>query len=634
MAGHEAPRAGPEASKQHPALPNGAAHSRLKGSPAPLAYILIRWLFRFVLQVFYSSVVVEGAEHVPRDGVPCMLTANHSNSLTDALLLVTTVPPARRSLLRLTAKDTQFNRGTLTSWLIESAGTLPIKRPKDHAGQAVDNSIVFDTLIRALEKGDMAVLFPEGMSRYYPEIAPLKQGVSRIVSDTLSRQKDNPDFELAILTASITYLHRNLFRSDVLVTFHPPIYVSSRTHPDLIASPSLSKPRLNAASAAAAEPSAHERAIRSLTSLIGSSIRSGILDAPSWAVLRMANTARRLYAPLGTKLTLGDHVRLTQRFVDALAGKRAEKRWEEEAGEALREKGRAEQVWKTPMLEKGAAKSAQNGEGYFAIPTEKSDNEDGQEELEKLRRDLKTYQDLLYLHGIKDDRVRNPRMLKRRILLKRLFVRLAASVFLFSVSTPGLLLWLPIFIVAKRSSDRLIRKGPVFDTYDEVAQTKLVTGLVAGIAVLSLAAFATFPIMPLINLFVLPLIMWLTLRFLEDLTSSLRAALALARLLFLGKQQLLLLRSMRADLHARVERLSVERAGLPRDAGVFVQERERRWTRVGLGAVPGSSWLRRFAFDVGYFDVRRRRKKALKLWDTTEYADDEVLPPGVVREAQ
>lgn len=115
--------------------------------------------------------------------------------------------------------------------------------------------------------------------------------------------------------------------------------------------------------------------------------------------------------------------------------------------------------------------------------------------------------------------------------------------------------------------------------------------------------------MPLINLFVLPLIMWLTLRFLEDLTSSLRAALALARLLFLGKQQLLLLRSMRADLHARVERLAVERAGLPRDAGVFVRERERRWTRVGLGAVPGSSWLRRFAFDVGYFDVRRRRKK-------------------------
>lgn len=46
----------------------------------------------FVLKVFYSNIVVEGVEHIPCDGSPCILTANHSNSLTDALLLVTTVP--------------------------------------------------------------------------------------------------------------------------------------------------------------------------------------------------------------------------------------------------------------------------------------------------------------------------------------------------------------------------------------------------------------------------------------------------------------------------------------------------------------------------------------------------------------
>lgn len=133
----------------------------------------------------------------------------------------------KRSLLRLTAKDTQFGRGTFTSWLIESAGTLPIKRAKDHAGQRVDNSVVFEKLISALEEGDMAVLFPEGMSRYYPEIAPLKQGVSRIVSDTLSRQKGNPAFELAISTASITYLHRVRLRA------LPPCLVLLRAKIDL-----------------------------------------------------------------------------------------------------------------------------------------------------------------------------------------------------------------------------------------------------------------------------------------------------------------------------------------------------------------------------------------------------------------
>lgn len=59
--------------------------------------------------------------------------------------------------MRLTAKDTQFGRGTFTSWLIESAGTVPIMRPKDHLGVKVDNSVVFKGLIKVLEDGDMVV---------------------------------------------------------------------------------------------------------------------------------------------------------------------------------------------------------------------------------------------------------------------------------------------------------------------------------------------------------------------------------------------------------------------------------------------------------------------------------------------
>ncbi|GAA5982852.1 hypothetical protein JCM10908_006810 [Rhodotorula pacifica] len=631
----------------------------LMGSTAPLAYIIIRWLFRFVLGVFYANVVVEGEENIPEDGVPCVLTANHSNSLTDALLLVTTVPKSRRSLLRLTAKDTQFGRGTFTSWLIESAGTLPIKRPKDHKGEKVDNSVVFAKLIGALEKGDMVCLFPEGLSRYYPEISPLKQGVSRIVSDTLTRQQDNPNFRLAIQTTSIVYLHRNLFRSDVLVTFHPPIYISAASHPDLVAH----TPPIHTSVTPDSPPDAHERAIRSLTASIGASIRSGILDAPSWAVIRLANTCRRLYAPLGTRLTLGDHVRLTQRFVDALSGRRAEKTWDEivrsqdeverdggsdTSGGArgddcktvasrtvrpgLRQRQLTEEVLRTRMSTAKAAEApdADAANGHVKTTStdggNATDEETVDEELVQLRADLKTYQDLLYLHGIKDDRVRNPRLLRRRIVLKRLLIRLAGSISLLLVSIPGLVLWLPVLLMAKRSSDRLIRNGPVFDTYDEVAQTKLTYGLLTGLAVLTLATLATLPLFPF-NLVCFTALMWLTLRFLEDLTSSVRAALALLRLLLLGKRQLVLLRSMREDLHARVERLAVMRAGLPKEAGVFVKERERRWRRLGLGLGLADAVGER----LGYFNPRRRRKKdwneALKLFDQTEYAEDEHAPP-------
>lgn len=105
-------------------------------------------------------MIVEGHDNIPEDGIPTILCSNHTNSLTDALLLVTTVPRWKRHLLRLTAKHSQFHRGTFTSWLIENAGTLPIQRPKDMGGKAVDNTIVFGKLIEALEAGDMVVSRP------------------------------------------------------------------------------------------------------------------------------------------------------------------------------------------------------------------------------------------------------------------------------------------------------------------------------------------------------------------------------------------------------------------------------------------------------------------------------------------
>jgi 1-acyl-sn-glycerol-3-phosphate acyltransferase len=42
-------------------------------------------LFRFVLKIFYGSIVVEGTHNIPKSGRPCIVSANHSNSLTDAL---------------------------------------------------------------------------------------------------------------------------------------------------------------------------------------------------------------------------------------------------------------------------------------------------------------------------------------------------------------------------------------------------------------------------------------------------------------------------------------------------------------------------------------------------------------------
>jgi len=53
----------------------------------------------------------------------------------------------------MTAKDTQFGHKTFTSWVIESLGTVPLKRRRDHLEGEVDNTVVLDGLVEVCPVG-------------------------------------------------------------------------------------------------------------------------------------------------------------------------------------------------------------------------------------------------------------------------------------------------------------------------------------------------------------------------------------------------------------------------------------------------------------------------------------------------
>ncbi|KAH9895173.1 hypothetical protein C8Q73DRAFT_759590 [Cubamyces lactineus] len=534
----------------------------LKGTPTPWSYLFIRLLFKFVLKIFYGTIVVENVDLIPPRGTPCIVCANHSNSLTDALLLVTSIPSRKRNLLRLTAKATQFGRKTFTSWLIESAGTVPIKRRKDYGNDAVDNSDAMQYLMEALELGDAVCLFPEGMSRYHPTIAPLKTGVARLVSDVLSRNKHDPDFEIDVLTCSITYMHRQHFRSDVLVTFHPPMKFTPKNNPELLAPVDYNE-------------------VRVLTAKLQQQISSGTLDAPSWRLIRIAKLAARMYAPLGTTMSLGDYVRVVRTFLEAF------------------------KLAESPRVEPSS-----DGEAPSPEQVQRED-----QKIVQLGNDLKEYQDQLSRWGIKDDRIRRP--LARPVILYRIVVRLIWSLFLITISLPGLLLWLPIFITSFIAVHQFKRTGPVWDTYDEIAQYKLTYGLVSFVCVYLVAMLATFPV-ALLTAVAVPVAMWMSLRWMEDAVSAFRAFVSLVRLLWIGKPALRRMRERRADLYTRVMELAVGTLGLP-------DEPEKYFAEVGgreKGRVRG-----RWASKAKYFSVRRRRKRdwneTLRLYDQVDYPDDE-----------
>ncbi|KDR75246.1 hypothetical protein GALMADRAFT_122972 [Galerina marginata CBS 339.88] len=522
-----------------------------QGTPTPWSYALIRLLFRFVLKIFYGTIVIENTDLIPENGRPCIVCANHSNSLTDALLLVTSIPTRKRNLLRLTAKATQFGRRTFTSWLIESAGTVPIKRRKDYVDGTADNTDVMESLMLALELGDAACLFPEGMSRYHPTIAPLKTGVARLVSDILSRNRDNPDFEITVLTCSITYMHRQHFRSDVLVTFHAPLIFTPKNNPELLAPVDFTH-------------------VRGLTSQIHEKIGSGTFDSPSWDLIRTAKLSARMYAPLGTMMSLGDHVRIARAFLE---------------------------VFKAPKEQLPEIKEAELLE------------------LETLRRDLKAYQDQLAKWSIKDDRIRRP--LPRRTILSRLIVRFIWSLCLLTISLPGLALWLPIFITSFYAVHNFKKTGPIFDTWDEIAQYKLIYGLMSGICVWILAVALTWPF-AVITFFFVPAFMWMTLRWFEDAVAAFRAFVALLRLLRVGKSTLKKMNDVRKDLHSRVMTLAVTKLNLPENPEIYFSQaggKEKGRIR--------SNWDSK----ARYFSIKRRRKRdwneTLRLYDKVDYPEED-----------
>ncbi|KAF5393517.1 hypothetical protein D9757_000786 [Collybiopsis confluens] len=509
----------------------------MQGTPTPWSYLLVRLLFKFVLKVFYGTIVINNADLVPVRGKPCIVCANHSNSLTDALLLVTSIPSNRRNMLRLTAKSTQFGKKTFTSWLVESAGTVPIHRRKDFEGP-VDNTQAMASLIQALEAGDAVMMFPEGMSRFHPTIAPLKTGVARLASDVLSRHRDDPEFELAIVNCSITYMHRQHWRSDVLVTWHPPLILRPKDNPELL------------------DP-VNYGAIRELTSQIYRQISSGTLDSPSWNLVKLSKLAARMYAPLGTTMSLGDHVNITRIFLEAFKDANEE-----------------------------------------TVSEQSSEVQSEALKVARLQADLKAYQDQLATLGIKDDRVRTFPSLSRHEILRRMIIRLSWFCLLLLISIPGLLLWIPVFITTFYAV-RELKNGVMSDVFDEIAQYKLVYGLISGLGVWLCGVVLTLPF-ALFTVFLIPAIMWMSLRWMEDCVASFRAFFSLLRLLRAGKPALTETKRVRDGLHGRILEWATKSLGLPPDPeNFFLQTGGREKGRVM------SSWHSK----TGYFSIKRRRKR-------------------------
>jgi hypothetical protein len=157
----------------------------------------------------------------------------------------------------------------------------------------------------------------------------------------------------------------------------------------------------------------------------------------------------------------------------------------------------------------------------------------------------------------------------------------------------------------------------VYDTWDDIAQHKVLYGLAASIVVWIITAVLTWNTTRL-TIIATPAFMWMSLRWIEDGVAAFRAFNALLRLLLIGKPTLRKLHQARNELHSRVVNLAVEKLDLPEDP-------EKYFATIGgkeKGRVRG-----RWDLIVRYFSVKRRRKRdwneTLRLYDKVDYPVDD-----------
>ena len=199
-------------------------------------------------------------------------------------------------------------------------------------------------------------------------------------------------------------------------------------------------------------------------------ISAGTLDSPSWDLIRAAKLATRMYAPLGTRMSLGDYVRVVRTFLEAFKVSLPHDGSVNEGST-----GSAGETDEGELSKREDTKVLQLRESLSASPPihpSYCSSVDLLTIVALCLSHIQEYQNGLVSAGIKDDRVRRP--LTRVTIVRRMLVRLAWSLILFCICLPGLVLWLPIFFATWVGVTKYLRTGPIWDTYDEIGSSAII----------------------------------------------------------------------------------------------------------------------------------------------------------------
>lgn len=428
---------------------------------------LILALIHVITNTFFRRIDVVGEEHVPATG-PVIFAGNHPNALMDGWLL--TAKCGRRPLHFLA--NAKLWKYRLLGAILDATGAVPVYRREEH-GESIDNQPAFDCLYKVLESGHCVGIFPEGVSHAESQLVKLKTGTARIALSAAARGIAG----VRIVPCGLNYIHRHRFRSQVLIEFGEPILIDAAW---------LERFRDDA-----------QEAVRSLTELLAAALQAVTLNAPDWTTLRFIQTARRLYKPDAVKLTPGQYVELSRRFV--------------------------------------------------ARYTLASDDP----EMQRCRQDVENYQARLDMLGIKDHQLRNPMTLGQAF--RRLLLRLVTLLIFLPLAIPGALLHLPVGWIAALVGERFSYETDDVATLKVLSTALLLPVIYIVIAIIIGVNFGW--LLSLLAVVALTLSFFVSVRLIEAEVGLLNSMLAIVRLLRLGTE-VDSIRATRQELSGRIRKLA------------------------------------------------------------------------------
>lgn len=253
-------------------------------------YRAIVGLLRAATWAFFRRVEVIGLDNLPVDRCG-LLVSWHPNGLVDPGLILTRFP--RRVVFG--ARHGLFGVPGL-GFVLRRLGTVPIYRAVDAVPRAGDarpaigaaadapdaarraaNRRSLDALAQAIADGSFAALFPEGVSHDAPHLAGLKTGAARLYYRARALRGDRSP--PVIIPVGLHYDRKQMFRSNALVAFHPPLELPAA----LDVTPGDDDP----------DAVESERA-RGLTAVIETTLREVVHATDDWALHDLMQRTRRL----------------------------------------------------------------------------------------------------------------------------------------------------------------------------------------------------------------------------------------------------------------------------------------------------------------------------------------------------